>query len=661
MKKFLLPVSLLLNSCFLHAQFSVWSEDPAVNLLGSTKNSADLVLVGPHYHPSAGNAVLEDSWMAFYSFNQVSQNYDMRVQYINYNGDKKFGDTGILISTKKSGTATFVFNACRDYSDNLYVGFQYEKNGRLVATLQKVTPEGQLPWGVEGVDLGQGLVPFPVCLYNSEIAVAWENNGDIFYQKIAQDGTRLFTQAKQINRPKNVTRPQLVAQSNNGFGMVFQESVSFPIYTNLYMQRFDNNGDGIWAAPVSISTITTASVRYYDMKPSGDTTFVGYYGNAAGQNRFDAFVQRVNPNGSLPYGPDGSAFADFSMPNELNEQTISLSVGRYHYERNDPIVAAATLTDPGQTKSGIYIQKFDRHTGERLWGNNAKEVVPVSNKLALLASEVSKSYRYSVAYTDNTNGIYVAGFDQEGVPLWGGQVPLATTANLKGRFAGGFYTVCGLLGMYASGCFVYAWQEDRGEGERPYLQNLKDEGTLGNLPVVITGFKGLFAGKHINLNWATATEQNNKGFYIQRSLNGQSFQNIGFVGSLAFGGNSSKALEYNFMDMQPQIENYYRLVQQDLDGKQCISQVIKVHAELRQSIRCFPNPASNKLFVQIPAGIDTKQLIITDVKGRQFVLPTQEVSSGEYIINIESLSAGLYYLVPRVPEFTFKAVHFIKQ
>lgn len=538
----------------------------------------------------------------------------------------------------------------------------------LVATLQKVTPTGQLPWGPDGVDLGRGVVPFPVCLYNQEIAVAWENNGNIFFQKIAQDGTRLFKPSKKINRPTIITRPQLVEQSANGFGMVFQETVSFPIYRRLYMQRFNSDGNAIWTNPLPISTLIKASVRYYDVKPSGDTIFVGYYGNPTGENRFDAFLQRVNPDGSLPFGVYGSAFADFSLPNELYEQTISIEVGRYEYEENDPIVAGATLTNPGQTKSGVYIQKFDRHTGERLWGNNAKEVVPVTSKLSVLASAVEKSRglssfgdRYCLAFTDNTNGINAAGFDAEGVPLWGGPVPLSTTSNVKGRFAGGFYTFNGLLGMYAPGCFVYAWQEDRGQGERPYLQNIKDEGTLGTLPVIITSFKGSFNGQHVDLNWTTSTEQNNKGFFVQRSLNGQSFQNTGFVNSLASNGNSTRALQYGFKDLQPQKENYYRLVQQDMDGKQCVSQVIKVSAALRQSIQCFPNPATDKLYVSITDGLAVKQLVVTDIQGRQLLLPAQEFSPGEYIINIQSLTAGLYYLTLLGEGVSLKATQFIKQ
>ena len=49
-----------------------------------------------------------------------------------------------------------------------------------------------------------------------------------------------------------------------------------------------------------ISTLTTAAARYYDVMADNDNVIVGYYGNPPLSNRFDAFVQVVNRNGSLP-------------------------------------------------------------------------------------------------------------------------------------------------------------------------------------------------------------------------------------------------------------------------------------------------------------------------------------------------------------------------
>lgn len=50
------------------------------------------------------------------------------------------------------------------------------------------------------------------------------------------------------------------------------------------------------------------------------------------------------------------------------------------------------------------------------------------------------------------------------------------------------------------------------------------------------------------LHWVTGSEKNNKGFDVERSLNGQNWQTIGFVNSKALHGNSNSTLNYNFVD-----------------------------------------------------------------------------------------------------------------
>src|ERR1051326_4387156 len=62
------------------------------------------------------------TWIAFYS--QRGSNYDMRAQLLDVNGNRLLGDSGVLVSNKKSGTATFVFNVCVDGNNNFIIAFQ---------------------------------------------------------------------------------------------------------------------------------------------------------------------------------------------------------------------------------------------------------------------------------------------------------------------------------------------------------------------------------------------------------------------------------------------------------------------------------------------------------------------------------------------------------
>lgn len=83
------------------------------------------------------------------------------------------------------------------------------------------------------------------------------------------------------------------------------------------------------------------------------------------------------------------------------------------------------------------------------------------------------------------------------------------------------------------------------------------------LPVELLSYNAHLGDSHIIITWTTASELNNKGFYILK-YNGIQFESIGFVNGV---GNSSSLNTYHFED--PNIldgYNYYQLYQTDYDG-----------------------------------------------------------------------------------------------
>jgi hypothetical protein len=88
---------------------------------------------------------------------------------------------------------------------------------------------------------------------------------------------------------------------------------------------------------------------------------------------------------------------------------------------------------------------------------------------------------------------------------------------------------------------------------------------LGVLPIKLTSFTGTATNNGVNLNWATASESNNKSFTVFSSKDGQDFTQIGTVNGA---GNSTSVNNYSFTDKNPvNGANYYKLVQTDFDGK----------------------------------------------------------------------------------------------
>lgn len=87
------------------------------------------------------------------------------------------------------------------------------------------------------------------------------------------------------------------------------------------------------------------------------------------------------------------------------------------------------------------------------------------------------------------------------------------------------------------------------------------------LPVSLVSFTAKpQANRTIAIAWTTSLETNNKGFYVERSKDLQSFEKVGEVGEIS--ANSSALKNYALTDQVPYVgTSYYRLKQTDLNGQ----------------------------------------------------------------------------------------------
>lgn len=106
-----------------------------------------------------------------------------------------------------------------------------------------------------------------------------------------------------------------------------------------------------------------------------------------------------------------------------------------------------------------------------------------------------------------------------------------------------------------------------------FVINLIAQKPNDTLPVELVYFNGNVEGNTIQLFWGTATEINNFGFNVQRSVDSLNWDVVGFV----FGhGTSFSPKDYSFTDTTIVESNtyHYRLQQIDNDGKLEYSEVI---------------------------------------------------------------------------------------
>ncbi len=172
----------------------------------------------------------------------------------------------------------------------------------------------------------------------------------------------------------------------------------------------------------------------------------------------------------------------------------------------------------------------------------------------------------------------------------------------------------------------------------------------GPVPVELTSFSGEYRNGTAVLKWNTATETNNAGFEIQRSLghNGN-WSVIGFVDGM---GTTSSPQEYRFMDHESwQGANVvaYRLKQIDRDGSYEYSNTILLAGTpgADDALFSFPNPFTPSANISFSLDApETVSLRVYDEVGRNVAVlyDGMRLEAGFHTIRFDGsgLPAGAY-------------------
>lgn len=163
------------------------------------------------------------------------------------------------------------------------------------------------------------------------------------------------------------------------------------------------------------------------------------------------------------------------------------------------------------------------------------------------------------------------------------------------------------------------------------------------LPVKFKYFKIEKSGERIQLNWATSSEHNNRGFSIERKIDNQPWTTLDFIPSKVIDGNSNTDIYYLYVDNAPGSgNNLYRLKQTDFDGKHQYSDIASVNFNVSKQIRVYPNPVTSNLLILegIPQG---STIILTNLSG-QTLLTESALGREEYSIDMKKFSKGIYIL-----------------
>ena len=159
------------------------------------------------------------------------------------------------------------------------------------------------------------------------------------------------------------------------------------------------------------------------------------------------------------------------------------------------------------------------------------------------------------------------------------------------------------------------------------------------LPVSWLSFTAQKKDNAEQLNWSTASEQNSRDFIIQHSTNGSSYNNIGSINAA---GNSTVIQQYSFVHTGPVTgTNYYRILQQDIDGRSAYSKVVSViYASQSRQIIVYPNPVTGgRLNLQLT---DATTIHLYNSNGE--LIMSRKLLAGTQQLNMSTLAKGIYQL-----------------
>ncbi|MCX2575901.1 T9SS type A sorting domain-containing protein [Pedobacter sandarakinus] len=158
----------------------------------------------------------------------------------------------------------------------------------------------------------------------------------------------------------------------------------------------------------------------------------------------------------------------------------------------------------------------------------------------------------------------------------------------------------------------------------------------------VLNFYGAAAGRNVNLGWKINSNPKPVKYTLQKSIDG-----INFTKLISLDGDDRTV--YNAVDSEPaQGDNFYRLVQTDLNGQTSYSNIVNVKFSTSSSIsikglKIYPNPVVNKINIDLEKNYIGEIFVkVIDVYGRVLVQKTS--TSNTFSLDLSKLNTGTYII-----------------
>ncbi len=361
----------------------------------------------------------------------------------------------------------------------------------------------------------------------------------------------------------------------------------------------------------------------------------------------------------------------------MDSDTISFYIGTPQYFFNDTTDNITTLWNANtwSATTSVYYSAPNCYTDSKngLYANNANNSITLKNEIDLNQAH-NPTLSFYTKYDIET------GWDF-------GQVKFSTNNGSTWFSLPGKYNHLGTGSYQPNSEYIYDGKRDEWVKEEIDLSSLagqkikirfefhsdsyeqRDGWYVDNieiyqymiLPVELAAFSAVTNENTVMLSWTTASEINNKGFFIQRSSDKMNWNNLQFISGK---GTTSNQSEYQYLDKSPLYgKSYYRLVQQDFDGTQKILKSVEVNFTMKIKFALeqnYPNPFNPATVIKYSVPNSSSetgmkvQLKVYDLLGNEVaVLVNEFKQSGNYSIkfNSQNLPSGIYIYQLKAGEF----------
>jgi len=442
-----------------------WTNNYAVNTSASTLAASAV---------SSQTTSDGKTFLAYYVAQPAPVNFKMYVQLLDQNGNKLFGPDGMEIHVGgdpalSMATYTSIYNTAIDSDNNFYVAFM-ETGGTQRGFVHKISTAGTELWGSDGLLLGNATYVPKVFTgkTSAEVYISYYQNGAAVLGKYGPTKNLLWPTTQTIPAPATYTQTSLgegaVLSDGSFMGLFHARTVSYTTNSTFFAQRYNSTtGAPMLTTPTKLSDRTTFYNTNYTTILDNDYLYLGY--SAANSSRTDSFLQKIAPDGSIPWGINGVDFATSNLYFEFNT-SIAMNAGSNY------IWALSRLTTSSQGSIGSFVQKYNKTTGARLLTDDALEIYPVTGTskqpagylkmlgekpvFATIGSDFNGANPTTISLTilnDTTPSTFI-------IP--GGSVGVGTSAFAKGNVT---------LNKGAGNQFIVTWSENRTGTPNPYAQN----------------------------------------------------------------------------------------------------------------------------------------------------------------------------------------------